>query len=353
MMPALRILRPGLLTTVQDFGRVGFQHLGVPVGGALDAVALRAANALVGNATGAGALEVLYVGPAIEIEADNVRLAFAGANAAIEIFSDVTAITGRPVETMRSVLLRRGQVVRISSLGGGAVLYIAVEGGFDIAPAFGSVATDIRGGIGGWHGRALVAGDRLPLQRMRATDREEWRIKGLDLAPPARVRAIAGPQSDYFTETEIAGFFESRYTIGVGSDRMGMRLDGRRIGHARGHDITSDGIAPGSVQVLGNGQPVVLLADRQTTGGYPKIATVISADLPAVGRLPIGAKIEFEPVTVEVAQALRRAMFAEIERIGHCIVPISGGDTDVADVVLHLSDANLISGVVDGRNWIM
>ena len=133
---------------------------------------------------------------------------------------------------------------------------------------------------------------------------------------------------------------------------MGMRLDGRRIGHARGHDITSDGIAPGSVQVLGNGQPVLLLADRQTTGGYPKIATVISADLPAVGRLPIGAKIEFEPVTVELAQALRRAMFAEIERIGHCIVPI-GGDADMIDVALHLSDANLISGVVDGRNWIM
>jgi len=351
MMPALRILRPGLLTTVQDFGRVGFQHLGVPVGGALDALAFRAANALVGNAPGAGALEVLYVGPAIEIEADNVRLAFAGANAAIQIFPDVTAITGRPVETMRSLLLRRGEVVRISSLGGGAVLYIAVEGGFDITPAFGSVATDIRGGIGGWHGRALVAGDRLPLQRMRATDREEWRIKGLDLAPPARVRAIAGPQSDYFADSEIAGFFETQYTVGAGSDRQGMRLEGRRLAHARGYNITSDGIAPGSIQVPGNGQPIVLLADRQTTGGYPKIATVISADLPALGRLPIGAKIGFEPVTIEAAHAARRALFAEIARIHERIVP--AGRLDTTDVAPLLCDYNLISGVVDARSAIM
>jgi len=353
MMPMLHILRPGLLTTVQDLGRAGFQSLGVPVGGALDPVALRAANALAGNASGAGVLEVLYVGPAIEIEADTVRIAFAGANAAIEIFPDATATAGTPIETMRSVLLRRGEVVRIGSLGGGAVLYVAVEGGLDIAPAFGSVATDMRGGIGGWHGRALVAGDRLPLCRTCATDREEWRIRGLDLAPPARVRAIAGPQSDYFAESEIAGFFESRYTVGAGSDRMGMRLEGRRIGHARGHDITSDGIAPGSIQVLGNGQPVVLLADRQTTGGYPKIATVISADLPALGRLPIGAKIGFEPVTVEAAQAMRRALFAVIERIGECIVPVGRGGADLAGVAPLLSDYNLISGVVDARNWIM
>ena len=351
MMPALNILRPGLLTTVQDLGRTGFQSLGVPVGGALDPVALRAANALAGNTPGAGALEVLYVGPVIKIDADNVRLAFAGANAAIEILPDAMAVTGTPVENMRSVLARRGEVVRIASLGGGAVLYVAVEGGFAIAPTFGSVATDIRGGIGGWHGRALVAGDRLPLCRMRATEREEWRINGLDLAPPERVRAIAGPQSDHFSESEIAAFFDSRYTIGAGSDRMGMRLDGRRIRHARGHDITSDGIAPGSVQVLGDGQPVMLLADRQTTGGYPKIATVISADLPAVGRLPIGAKIGFERVTVEAAQAPRRALFAEIERIGERIVPVRSGD--LADVALHLSDYNLISGVVDGHNWIM
>ncbi len=133
---------------------------------------------------------------------------------------------------------------------------------------------------------------------------------------------------------------------------MGMRLEGRRIAHARGHDITSDGIAPGSVQVLGNGQPVVLMADRQTTGGYPKIATVISADLPAMGRLPIGAAIGFEAVTVEAAQAMRRAMYAEIARLNEYIVPV-GRDGATADVTPLLSNYNLISGVVDARNWIM
>jgi biotin-dependent carboxylase-like uncharacterized protein len=280
-------------------------------------------------------------------------MSFAGANAAIEILPDVTATRGRRVETMRSIRLRRGEVVRIGSLSGGAVLYVAVEGGFDIEPTLGSVSTDIRGGIGGWQGRALAAGDRLPLRAMRATDRDEWRIEGLDLRYPAAVRAIAGPQSDYFAESEIAAFFSSEYTLGAGSNRMGMRLEGRRIAHARGHNITSDAIAPGSIQVPGNGQPIVLLADRQTTGGYPKIATVISADLPALGRLPIGAKIRFESVTIEQAQGMRRILLAEIERINDKIVPIGRSDADITDVAPKLSNHNLISGVVDAGDWVI
>jgi biotin-dependent carboxylase-like uncharacterized protein len=356
MTPSLHILRPGLLTTVQDLGRAGYQSLGIPVGGALDPVGLCAANALAGNPPGAGALEVLYVGPTMVVEADNARLAFAGANAVIEILPDMAATAGIPVETMRSVKLRRGEAVRIGSLAGGAVLYVAVEGGFDIEPALGSVSTDIRGGLGGWQGRALVAGDRLPLARMRASDRDECRIDGLDLRAPARVRAIAGPQNDYFADSEVAALFASEYTVGPGSDRMGLRLEGRRLDHARGYNITSDGIAPGSIQVPGNGQPILLLADRQTTGGYPKIATVISADLPALGRLPIGGKIAFEQVTVEAAQAMRRILLAEIAGLHDRIVPITGGDADIADmarVAPLLFDCNLISGVVDAGKWIM
>jgi biotin-dependent carboxylase-like uncharacterized protein len=349
MTPALHIIRPGLLTTVQDLGRTGYQRLGIAVGGALDAVGLRAANALAGNAPGAGALEVLYLGPTIAIEADDVRMSFAGANAAIEVFPDVTAVRGRRVETQRSIRLRRGEVVRIGSLSGGAVLYVAVEGGFDIEPMLGSVSTDIRGGIGGWQGRALIAGDRLPLHLIGVTDRDECRIEGLDLATPAAVRAVAGPQSDYFAESEIAAFFASEYTVGAGANRMGLRLEGRPIAHARGHNITSDAIAPGSIQVPGNGLPIVLLADRQTTGGYPKIATVISADLPALGRLPIGAKIRFESVTIEEAQEMRRFLLAEIERINDKIVPIGRAGTD--DVAPNLSGHNLISGVVGAGDW--
>ncbi len=350
MNPALRVLAPGLLTTVQDLGRPGYQSLGIPVGGALDPVSLRAANALAGNAPTVGALEVAYVGPTLAVDADDVRLSFVGAQAAIEILPDTAGTSGKRVETMRSVRLRRGEVVRIGSLSGGAVLYVAVEGGFDIEPVHGSVSTYVRGGLGGWQGRALAAGDRLPLTRSSATDRDEYRLDGLELGLPPRFRAIAGPQGDHFSPPELAAFFDSEYTVCAGSDRMGMRLDGRPLDHARGFNITSDGIAPGSIQVPGSGQPIVLLADRQTTGGYPKIATVISADLPALGRVPIGAKIAFERCTVEAAQALRRKLVAEIDEICNRIVPLRRAGAEMAPRLL---DCNLISGVVDAHSWAM
>jgi biotin-dependent carboxylase-like uncharacterized protein len=348
MKPALRVLAPGLLTTVQDLGRPGYQSLGIPVGGALDPVSLRAANALVGNPAGAGALEVAYVGPSFVIDADDVRLSFVGAKAAIEILADESESAGTLIGTMESVRLRRGEVVRIGSLCDATTLYVAVEGGFDIAPELGSVSTYLRGGFGGLHGRALVTGDLLPLVRNTATERDECRLDGLDLRSPRRFRVIAGPQCDYFSPRGIARFFDGEYRVGAGSDRMGMRLDGPQLDHVRGFNIASDAIAPGSIQVPGNGQPIVLLADRQTTGGYPKIATVISADLPALGRLPIGAGIAFEPVTIEVAEAARRKLFAEIAGLGDRIVPLSRARTRAKPRLL---DCNLISGVVDAGNW--
>lgn len=231
------------------------------------------------------------------------------------------------------------------SLSGAVALYIAVEGGFDIKPVLGSVSTYIRGGFGGWQGRALVAGDCLPLVRNTASARDEWQIEGFDLKPPARFRVIAGPQSDYFSERAIAKFFDSEYMVAAGSDRMGMRLEGPRVDHARGFNITSDGIAPGSIQVPGNGQPIILLADRQTTGGYPKIATVISADLPALGQLPIGARIGFEPVSMEAAEAARRELLAQIDGMSERIVPLRG----IGEVAPRLLDHNLVSGVVDAH----
>jgi biotin-dependent carboxylase-like uncharacterized protein len=351
MTPALSIVRPGLLTTVQDLGRVGHQSLGIAVCGALDPVALHAANALTGNPPEAGALEVLHLGPTILVEADDVRMSFAGPRATIDVLPDVAAVRGRPIETMRSVRLRRGEVIRIGSLVGSAALYVAVEGGFDIAPVLGSMSTDIRAGIGGWQGRALVAGDHLPLHRMTASTREESRIADLDLSPPSVVRAIVGPQDDYFSQSDIAAFFASTYTVGAGSNRMGMRLEGPPIAHARGHNITSDAIAPGSIQVPGNGQPIILLADRQTTGGYPKIATVISADVPAVGRLTMGAKIRFESVTIEEALRLRRLLIDEMARIPERIESIRNG-VEAVELAPKLSDHNLISGVVDAGDWI-
>jgi biotin-dependent carboxylase-like uncharacterized protein len=344
MTAFLRVLAPGLLTTVQDLGRPGYQSLGIPVGGALDTVSLRAANVLVGNPPGAGALEIAYVGPTLAVEADEVRLSFAGADAAVEIFPDEMAATATRIASMRSVRLHRGEVVRVGSLGGGAILYMGVEGGFDIELVLGSVSTYLRGGIGGWQGRALAQGDRLPLRHNHASE-EDYQIVDLDLTPPGRFRAIVGPQSDYFSAAAMETFFNSEYTIGIGTDRMGMRLDGPKLQHVRGFNITSDGIAPGSVQVPGNGQPIVLLADRQTVGGYPKIATVISADLPALGRLPIGSKIRFASVTVEEAEEARRKLMVEIDGLSGKIERIG---QSVADLTPRLLDCNLIGGVVDG-----
>jgi biotin-dependent carboxylase-like uncharacterized protein len=347
MNPALRVVAPGLLTTVQDLGRSGHQHLGIPPSGALDPMSLRAANALVGNPPGAGALEVAYVGPTLAVEAENVRISIVGGEAPIEVLSAGTAFVSAHLESKRSICLQRGDVLRIGSLSDATVLYLAVEGGFDIPPVLGSVSTYIRGGFGGMNGRALSTGDRIPLRRETASVRDECRFDGLDLRPPPQFRVIPGPQCDYFSEQAMTRFFDSEYTVGADSDRMGMRLDGRRVDHLRGFNITSDGIAPGSIQVPGNGTPIVLLADRQTTGGYPKIATVISADMPALGRLPIGAKLSFVPVTQEAAETARRKLYDDIDGLSDRIVPLGWSG---ADVTTRLLGCNLISGVADARD---
>lgn len=344
MSAALRVISPGLLTTVQDLGRTGYQRLGIPVSGALDPVSFRAANVLVGNPPEAAALEVAYVGPTLAVEADDVRMAFVGGNAAIEILPEEEASAGTLIEPMESVRLRRGEIIRVGSITDAATLYIAVEGGFDMAPVLGSISTYLRGGLGGWRGRALERGDRLPLLRNAASERDEFRIDTLDLRGPEFFRVIVGPQDDYFSPDAIARLFAGEYQVGAGSDRMGMRLDGPPIEHARGYNIASDAIAPGSIQIPGNGKPIVLLADRQTTGGYPKIATVITADLPALGRLRIGARLRFKPVTVDEAVAARRALFAELAHLADKLVPVTLED---AVSPTRLLDSNLISGFID------
>jgi biotin-dependent carboxylase-like uncharacterized protein len=343
MSAALRVIAPGLHTTIQDLGRPGYQNMGVPVSGALDAVGLAAANVLVGNPGGAGALEIAYRGPTLLVEAGEVRLACAGADATIRLYDDDTRRGFVAIDALRSFRARRGQVIDIGSLRGGAVLYVAVEGGFDITPTLGSVSTCARIRMGGWQGRALAAGDRLPLAREAASPRPEQALARLQLDVPRRFRVIPGPQADYFSAASLATFFSGDYRVGVGSDRMGMRLEGAVLDHARGHDIVSDAIAPGSIQVPGNGQPIVLLADRQTTGGYPKIATVISADLPALGRVPIGARIAFRPVAPDEALAARRQMKADVDALKDMLVPVAPG---AQELEARLASCNLISGAV-------
>ena len=231
MIAALRVLAPGLMTTLQDLGRPGYQRLGVPVSGALDHVSLRAANLLVGNAAGIGALEIAYQGPTLQVEADSVRIAVAGGRARIDILpADGDGNGGRHLAAFESARLLRGEVLRIGALTGSAVAYLAVEGGFDIAPVLGSQSTLIRAAIGGLEGRALKAGDLLPLRQGAAAEREDVMLPPLDLGLRGRVRVVLGPQDDHFTPAALRTLLESVYTVSQASDRMGMRLEGP---HAR------------------------------------------------------------------------------------------------------------------------
>jgi len=348
MTAALRVLVPGLMTTLQDLGRPGFQHLGVPVSGALDHVSLRAANLLVGNAAGVGALEIAYQGPTLRVEADSVRIAVAGGRAPIDILpADSDGSAGRRLAAYESARLLRGEGLRIGALADSAVAYLAVEGGFDIAPVLGSQSTLIRAAIGGWEGRALRAGDVLPLKQRAADEREEVTLPPIDLSLRGRVRVVLGPQDDHFTPAGLRTLLESTYTVSQASDRMGMRLEGPLLEHSsKGYNIVSDGTAHGAIQVPGNGLPIILLADRQTTGGYPKIAAVISAAIPALGRLTPGAKITFEAVDIEAAEAAARQLAADIAAMSARITPVR---REAAIDATRLMGENLVSGVVSAR----
>ena len=343
----LRVIAPGLMTTVQDLGRPGYQRLGVPPSGALDPVALRAANLLVGNPATTAALEMARTGATFMVEADSVRVALAGARAEIEPAAGDTRLRLNPLESAR---LLRGQRLRVV-LTGGAVAYLAVEGGFALREVMGSLSTLTRAAIGGFAGRALRTGDLLPLRHRAATEREELALPLLPLlrAPSAgqagRIRVVLGPQDDHFSAAGLQTLLSATYTITQASDRMGMRLAGPALEHAQGYDIVSDGIATGAIQVPGDGLPIVLLADRQTTGGYPKIATVISADIPALGRLSPGARVAFAAVTVAAAEAAARRLSRDIAALGHLVAR----GTPVLDAA-RLMGENLVSGMVDARD---
>lgn len=354
MTPALSIIAPGLMTTVQDLGRSGYQSLGIPMSGAIDPVSLRAANLLAGNAIGSttnpgpgiAALEIAYQGPTLKVEAERVRVALAGASATIDVLPADPEFPPRRAAPLESLSLTRGETLRIGPLSGSAIAYLAVEGGFDIPPVLGSRSTLTRAALGGFGGRPLRAGDRLPLALAASPEREEQMLPALDLTPPPRFRVVLGPQDDYFSVAGLATLLDSTYVVSRASDRMGMRLEGPALEHARGYNIVSDGIAPGSIQVPGNGLPIILLADRQTTGGYPKIATVISADLPALGRLAPGAKVTFQAVSIEEAEASRREQAAMINSLAQRLVPARR--MMELDAVRLLQE-NLVSGMVDAH----
>jgi antagonist of KipI len=294
----VHVVKPGILTTIQDAGRWGFQARGVPVAGPMDPVSHRLANALVGNPREAAVLEITLLGPELEFEDERV-IAVAGAEFAM-------ALDGKAVPYSAPFVVSAGSHLRFGERRRGARAYLAIAGGIAVAPILGSRSTHLVSAMGGAAGRALAAGDHLPLGDPR-------RIDGTPLAPQpaaitlpdrhARLRVLPGPQREYFSGNALDELQSGPYTIGQNSDRMGFRLAGPRLPHARGADIISDATPLGVLQVPASGQPILLMADRQTTGGYPKIATVIAADIAVAGQLGPADTIEFAVCTPAEAMA--------------------------------------------------
>jgi biotin-dependent carboxylase-like uncharacterized protein len=340
-MSALLVREPGLFTTVQDLGRFGAQALGMPVAGAIDPLALRLANALVGNAQSEGALEIGFMGPILEVQADSARIAIVGSvQASVRETADAPE---KPLETNRSHTLKRGQIVKIGFVSGAAYAYLAVEGGFELPKFMDSLSTYTRAGLGGNQGRKLAAGDALALKRTAASARSDLSAQALPYGE-GPIRIVFGPQADYFTDEALQTLVASDYVVTKDTDRMGMRLDGPKLVHSKGADIVSDGIATGCIQVPGAGTPIVLLADHQTIGGYPKIATVASADLPRLGQMMPGQRLRFAAIEVAQAETLRRQQEEHFKRLLSSLAPARPpGGIDIEA----LGSANLIDGMVD------
>jgi KipI family sensor histidine kinase inhibitor len=301
--PALEVRESGLLTTVQDLGRPGWRRAGVSGSGAMDASALRAANRLVGNAAGAAALECTVAGPRLRFLA-TTHFAVTGADLSAVLHRD--DLGAWPVPLGARVLARAGNVLAFGPRRAGSRAYLALAGGIDVPEVLGSRSTDLNAGFGGLGGRALRAGDLVALGRSAGATEAAGPPALADAAGEITVRVILGPQDDHFAPEAIAAFLGKAYGLAPESDRVGCRLQGPRLAHRGATEIVTDGMVPGCVQVPPDGQPIVMMAGGPATGGYPKIATVTSADLGALAQLVPGeGRVRFRAVSVEEAQEAR------------------------------------------------
>ena len=327
-------------SSVQDGGRFGAQRYGLTPSGAMDRLGLAAANCLVGNAPMAPAIEIGPYGAAFMARDGAVRVAFSGAPRSAEV-------GGHSAAWDTSVTIADGETLKLGMARGGSFSYLAIEGAIKGEPAFGSLAVNARAGLGSPYPRPLQAGDELGVSAASAGP--ERRID-LPAAGAGPIRVTLGPQDDEFSEEAIKQFLDSEWKISATSDRMGYRLEGPDIEHLHGHNIVSDGTVNGSIQVPGNGQPIVLMSDRGTSGGYPKIATVITADFGRFAQIPAGTSFRFRAVSMEEAQAEARK-FAELLRT----LPDRLGSIESFDLnVDALQDAN-VAGVavsaMDAGTW--
>ncbi|AXI10246.1 KipI antagonist [Oceanobacillus zhaokaii] len=293
------VVKPGLATTIQDLGRTGLQQYGVVVAGAMDAFALQVGNLLVGNKRGEAGIEVVIMGPKLRVLADNV-IAICGADLSPKL-------DGEPVSLWKSFAVKAGQTLTFGKPLNGGYAYIAVAGGVEVPIIMGSKSTYTKAELGGIEGRNLQKGDQISAGMPSSTVKTGigLPIRQIpDYRSGRKIRVILGPDVDAFSGESVDRFLSENYKLTTQSDRMGSRLEGPSLSLIRGADIISDAIFPGTIQVPANGQPIILLADRQTTGGYTRIATVITVDLPYVAQMLPGNELGFEAISVEKAQRL-------------------------------------------------
>ncbi|MBT2216068.1 biotin-dependent carboxyltransferase family protein [Virgibacillus dakarensis] len=306
----LHVHKPGILTTFQDMGRTGYQRFGVPVSGAMDTFALQIANILVGNKRDDACLEVTLIGPELEAY-QPVTLVITGADIQ-------PAVNGKRIRIWRSFHMEKGDRLTFGKPQSGVRAYIAVAGGFDVPAVFGSKSTDLNSGFGKIiekgeiiYGHYTECCKRIGLSSQSVPTYE----KSIEVA------VIEGPHTEQFSKQDRQQFFQSSFTVGANSNRMGYRLQADNDAITTASEIWSDAIPFGGIQIPPNGQPIILLADRQTTGGYPRIGTVISSDLPKIAQLPPQGKIRFYPISVEEAQ--QRAI--RMESILFCLEKFRAG----------------------------
>ena len=343
----LRIIAAGAMTSIQDGGRHGWRHLGVPASGTLDPQAMRIANRLVGNDGEAPVLETFDGGLHLRAEGGAFRLALAGSIKAVRHGADGSS----PLPPWRSHLLRDGEEIRLlACIGDQRCATIAIAG-IVVPHQLGSASTYVRAGLGGIDGRNLEAGDLVPATP--ADGHLERRLQQAPTPEAGPIRIVAGPQDDHFASAALNLLTSAEYRVGTDADRMGMRLTGPALAHrdADSREIVSDATVPGSVQVPGNGLPIVLLADGQTAGGYPKIATVITADLPRIGTLRPGSTVRFTWVDVSTAQAVARAHADRLAALLHTIVDCQGDFVPAAADLGRANIAGCAVNALDPSTW--
>lgn len=308
---SIRVQSAGFLTSVQDAGRFGYEKYGIPCAGPMDRFALYAANLLVGNPSDRAGLEFGITGPTL-VMGDDCLIAATGAGFSL-------TVNGKSMPLWMSIFVRRGDYVELTHSGKGTWGYLAVSGGIDAPVLMGSRSTYLKGGIGGFSGSALKDGALLPVFPQSDSI---YLLAGQCIPPEYRpsyqpnctIHVIMGPQDERFTTAGLETFCNSWYHISPISDRMGYRLEGPKVEHTSGADMLSDGMSFGSVQVPASGQPIVMMSEHPTTGGYTKIATVISADLPLLAQCVPGVdRVRFAPISVEEAQRRYRKLMGDLE----------------------------------------